>query len=101
MFGLLDGGFNNPDVGNYEERKISKDRVDSGLVVSTAFTSDEGFETALKDKEGWHPVQRYKTRAKAVLGHEKWLKYAETAVGKTVVELGACGRKKAKYTIKM
>lgn len=80
------------DVGNYESRKVSRDTAESGIEVSTAYTSDEGYETALLDKNGVHPVERYKSKIEAEAGHKKWLEFAHTANGKTVKELGGmCG----------
>jgi hypothetical protein len=72
----------------YEERKIGRDVSQSGIVVSTAYTNDEGHETALLDKNGVHPVERYKGVAEAIVGHEKWLKFAHIADGVEVVRLG-------------
>jgi hypothetical protein len=34
------------DVDNYEDRKVANDTAKSGITVDTAYTSDEGFETA-------------------------------------------------------
>jgi hypothetical protein len=77
------------DVGNYESRKVA--RVDpednGGIGVSTAYTSDEGFETALLDANGVHPVERYKGRIAAKAGHEKWVEFAKNADGKSVRKL--------------
>ena len=75
------------DIGNYELRKIGRDTSDSGIEVSTAYTSDEGYETALLDKNGVHPVERYDNRKTAEQGHKKWLEFANTANGKTVKKL--------------
>lgn len=59
------------DIRNYDQRKISRVECseNNGIGVSTAFTSDEGYETALLDKNGVHSVERYKTRNLAVEGH--------------------------------
>lgn len=74
------------DVGNYSDRKVARDEVD-GLTISTAFTSDEGFETAVIDKNGVHPVQRYGNREESIVGHQEWLK---KIVGMTdITQLGA------------
>ena len=76
------------DIGNYEERKVARDVSDSGIEVSTAYTSDEGYETALIDSNDVHPVERYSTRSEAEIGHDKWLTFAHTANGKIVKKLG-------------
>lgn len=76
------------DIGNYEDRKIGRDTSESGIDVSTAYTSDEGYETALLDSNGVHPVERYGTRQDAEDGHKKWLLFANSANGKTVTKIG-------------
>jgi hypothetical protein len=76
------------DIGTYETRKVGRTEV-NGLTISTAYTSDEGYETALLDTEGAHPVERYSCIEDARLGHEKWCKEAETI--KTVTMLGGLG----------
>ena len=73
------------DIDNYEDRKIGNDEKD-GLRVSTAFTSDEGYETAICDANGTHPVERYESKEAAVKGHARWL--AKTAELKTITKLG-------------
>lgn len=65
------------DIGNYEERKVQRTEV-GNLVVSTVFTSDEGFETAILDDNGAYPVERYSTHEISVRGHEKWCEKAKT-----------------------
>ena len=59
-----------------------------GIGVSTVLSWDKGYETALLDKTGAHPVQRYRNRVSALKGHKKWLNFAKTADGKSVVQLG-------------
>lgn len=76
------------DIGNYETRKLGKTEV-NGVAVSTAYTSDEGYETAILDENGVHPVERYPSKEDAQLGHEKWCKEAETV--ETVTKLGGFG----------
>jgi hypothetical protein len=76
------------DMGNYEDRKVARDDV-NGLTVSTAYTSDEGYETAVIDENGAHPVERYEDRAASILGHSKWIEIAKSAT--TITQLGAWG----------
>jgi hypothetical protein len=76
------------DINNYEDRKLEKTEV-NGVTVSTAYTSDEGYETALIDANGVHPVERYPSKEHAHHGHEKWCKKAETV--KEVIKLGGFG----------
>ena|SRR5712692_8155827 len=73
------------DIGNYEERKVNRTEV-SGLIVSTAYTSDQGYETALLDVGDTMPVERYETREAAVVGHARWVEKARTI--EKVVKLG-------------
>ena len=74
----------NPDARNYEDRKLGRTTVD-GVTISTAYTSDMGYETAVIDADV-HPVERYETRQKAEEGHAKWVK---NIVGmKQITELG-------------
>ena len=82
MFGFLN------DMDNYEDRKISNELV-NGIEVSTVYTSDEGYETALIDKNGVHPVERYGSKKEAIEGHEKWKEAALTI--KTIKKLGGFG----------
>lgn len=73
------------DAGNYEQRKIGKVRI-NGLEVSTAYTSDMGYETAIIDANGVHPVERYNTKNKAEEGHKKWIDKANSL--QSIIELG-------------
>ena len=77
------------DVNNYEQRKVARiePEVNNGIGVSTADTSDEGYETALLDKNGVHPVEKYKSREDAEIGHEKWVKFANNGNGKEINKL--------------
>ena len=74
------------DAGNYEQRKVAKDELENGVVVSTVDTSDEGYETALLDKEDVHPVERYESRESAETGHRKWLEFAKTVKNGTLIK---------------
>lgn len=79
------------DIGDYETRKVERTNCKNGIIVSTANTSDEGYETALLDKNGTHPVERYKTKEEAIEGHKKWVAFAEDGVGKTIKKIGWSG----------
>lgn len=63
--------------GTYESRKVGLDTV-NGLEVSTVYSSDEGYETAIIDTEKIYCVERYNTLELAEEGHKKWMKEAET-----------------------
>ena len=43
-----------------------------GFIISTVQTVDMGYETAICDREGAQPVERYKTLEEAEKGHTKW-----------------------------
>lgn len=70
------------DKYNYNKRKVGRDDID-GLTISTAYTSDEGFETAILDKNGVHPVQRYDSREEAIIGHSFWCEQSKNAISVT------------------
>ena len=74
------------DIDNYQDRKAAKDELECGLAVSTAFTSDFGYETAILDKKRAIPVERYKRKSLAYKGHKKWIALAKTKP-KVVTEL--------------
>ena len=85
MFGFF------TDFGDYETRKVARDVSECGITVSTCWTIDEGYETALLDENGTHPVERYSTEDDAMRGHCKWLVFAHDANEKTVTKLGGFG----------
>lgn len=58
----------------------------AGITVSTVLTRDQGYETALLDANGAHPVERYENREAALAGHERWK--AESATALHVLKLG-------------
>jgi len=78
------------DIGTYDLRRIGRVEPEdnNGIGVSTAYTSDEGFETALLDKNGIHPVERYGTKEDAEKGHIRWVDFAKNGHGKVVKKLG-------------
>ncbi len=78
------------NIDNYENRKLMRiDPEDNGGIgVSTADTSDMGFETALLDQNGVHPVERYENEEDAKLGHVKWVEFAKKGKEKPVIKLG-------------
>ncbi len=76
------------DANNYEEHKVGRDEVD-GLTVSTAFSSDEGYETAIIDSVAVYPVQRYDNKEEAERGHQEWIAKCPTLT--KVMRLGGLG----------
>ena len=71
----------------YEERKLDRTEVNN-FIVSTAYTADEGFETAIIDKNGTHPVERYSNEVLAKSGHKKWSKFCLSNRKKKIKKLG-------------
>jgi hypothetical protein len=82
------------DCGSYEYRKIARLEYEAGkhFGVSTAYTSDEGYETAILDieegEEEVYPVERYSSKEEAIKGHEKWVKKAKEGKIKNIIVLG-------------
>ena len=78
---------------DYESRKLGRFEPETkdGVTVSTAYTPDMGYETALLDDNGTYPVERYSTKEEAEVGHTKWVEFAKTANGKTITMLGYGG----------
>lgn len=65
---------------------IERTAVD-GFIVSTVDTKDCGPETAILDKNGAHPVQRYTSIEDAKAGHNKWTCYIKEGI-RDITELG-------------
>ena len=64
-------------AASYDRRKVGRDDI-NGLTVSTCWTDDQGYETALVDSLKTYTVERYEDREEAVQGHSKWCIQAET-----------------------
>ena len=77
------------DGANYDSRRIGRDDLE-GLSVSTAWTSDEGYETAILDANYANPVERYSDRKAALVGHEKWVDFVRKG-GREITKLGGFG----------
>jgi len=85
----LVGAVSGAMAGNYESRCVAlvKREDNNGVGVSTAWTDDMGFETALLHSRV-SPVERYISREDAEKGHEKWVAFAADTNNTEVVELG-------------
>jgi hypothetical protein len=82
IVGISDG------LNNYESRKLGKDEIE-GLRVSTVYTIDMGYETAISDSTGcWHPVERYPNKEEAKSGHKKWIEWASNRNNTKILKLG-------------
>lgn len=75
--------------GQAQSKPMARDYVD-GLVIDTCQTSDLGYETAIMDEVGAHPVARYETGPMAMKGHAWWCKWADEG-HRTVHRLGYPG----------
>lgn len=60
-----------------------------GIGVSTVHACDAGYETALLDARGAHPVERYPDEAAARAGHPRWVEASKTI--ERVVQVGMGG----------
>lgn len=70
-------------------RNVCRTSLHSGLIVSTVWATDcQKYETALLDKNGAHPVERYSDTIDAMQGHHRWVAFADEGVGKTITVLG-------------
>ena len=70
---------------DYKVRKVGREEI-NGLTVSTADSDDMGYETAILDENGTHPVERYKTKEESVAEHKKWCEKAKEL--ESITELG-------------
>lgn len=66
-------------------RKLARTEV-AGLIVSTMLTPDCGWETAVIDAQGAHPVARYADEQSAEQGHAAWV--AKTPTLEVLTKLG-------------
>ena len=86
----------------YEQRKVAeKVSEEHGKIgVSTCWTEDEGYETALLDSCGVHPVQRYRTKKLALAGHRRWTQRAKKITTKMkILELNIAGLSPIEYIL--
>jgi hypothetical protein len=56
---------------DYDNRKVDKIER-NGLILSTVYTTDQGYESAIIDSLNVYPVERYKSKEDAINGHKKW-----------------------------
>jgi hypothetical protein len=73
------------NADSYETRAVGRDASD-GLIISTAFTTDYGFETAIISADKVRVVARWRSKEEAEIGHIEW---CSKVVGmETVIALG-------------
>lgn len=73
---------------DYQERRLARYEA-GGLIVSTAWTGDCGWETAILDATGAWPVERYETKEAALDGHRRWIEKLPGLVAVTRLGYGA------------
>ena len=79
----MSGGFENiEEIGRLEP--IEGEQIG----VSTVLSPDEGYETALLDRNHAYPVERYSSKEEAEKGHQKWVEFSKNADGKEITGLG-------------
>ncbi|ATW62713.1 hypothetical protein SCBWM1_gp29 [Synechococcus phage S-CBWM1] len=79
-------------AGNYDIRKVDRTTLPNGVEVSTCYTNDYGYETALLNTKGdVFPVERYgyDLNDSVHAGHDRWVEFARDGIGKTVNYLGS------------
>jgi hypothetical protein len=79
MIGELLNAVSDPEatMSHGKRNTIGRDKV-RGMIVSTIDTKDLGPETAILDKNGAHPVERYNDRVDAERGHKMWVDKIKT-----------------------
>lgn len=65
------------DAGNYDERKVADKEQVGKFKISSCYTSDMGYETAVIYKDKVYPVERYDTKEECIEGHNKWIEWAK------------------------
>ena len=66
------------DMYNYKDRKVAdKVKLENGLKISSCYTSDRGYETAIGYNDEWYPVERYEDKDDCIQGHSKWTEWAK------------------------
>ena len=70
----------------YSARVLNRDDI-VGFTVSTAWTTDEGYETAIIDRSGVQPVERYPDKKSAMTGHLKWCEFIRDG-SREIVRIG-------------
>lgn len=79
-------------ANNYDDRMVDRTELENGLIVSTAYTTDYGYETAiLGQTDGVYPVERYGEvlSDEVKQGHARWVEFAKNGLGKTITCLGS------------
>ena len=62
---------------NYDDRKVAEKEQVEEFKISSCYTSDMGYETAVIYKNEVYPVQRYISKEECLEGHNKWIEWAK------------------------
>lgn len=90
--GMLEGIASS--IGTYDSRVVGRceGKENNGVGVSSAWTGDCGFETALlPSKHKIVIVEQYADKEACEAGHEKWVAFAADESNKTALDIGYGG----------
>jgi len=76
------------DVLEYDSRKVDDKYTFNGLTVSTVWTDDMGYETAIIDSNRTNIVERYPDKKSAAEGHFKWIEWVNNKDNNEVQDVG-------------
>lgn len=65
------------DANNYDDRKVAEKEQVGEFKISSCYTSDMGYETAVIYKDEVYPVERYISKEECIEGHNKWIEWAK------------------------
>lgn len=65
------------DANNYEQRKVADKVTVDKFTISSCYTSDMGYETAICYGDEVYPVERYEDKESCIKGHNKWIEWAK------------------------
>lgn len=65
------------DANNYDDRKVAEKEQVGKFKISSCYTSDMGYETAIGYKDEFYPVERYDTKEECIEGHNRWIEWAK------------------------
>jgi hypothetical protein len=65
------------DANNYDNRKVAEKEQVGKFKISSCYTSDMGYETAIGYNDEFYPVERYDNKEECIKGHNKWIEWAK------------------------
>ena len=92
----------NPEsiCGTYDIRKVDEEYEFDGLTVSTVWTDDMGYETAIIDSNRVNIVERYPDEKSSAQGHFKWIEWINDKDNNEVQDVGY-GNLLDSFTVKL